>query len=49
MPNPSELVNQLTLILTPVYDPNNQPTLSEEPPKQSGGIGQVMVSESRWV
>jgi hypothetical protein len=43
MPAKSELVQQLTDLL----EPPSRDTLTDEPPRQVGGLAQIMVSDSR--
>lgn len=41
------MVDQLTELMAPVWDGSGE--LGDEPVRQVGGLGQIMVSESRWV
>ena len=47
MPSKADLVGQLREIMAPVWDETGD--LGDEPVRQVGGLGQVMVSESRCV
>ncbi|WVF66552.1 hypothetical protein IAT40_001292 [Kwoniella sp. CBS 6097] len=45
-PPRGELIDQLSILLSPLYDENNRQYLTDEQPRMVGGLSQVLVAES---